>query len=122
MADVELSQDIGTSESERMQALERFYVIRPFLEDGVPLARIARERAIPRRTLTRWVKQYRETGLDGLIRQERADKGERRNMPSNLKSLIEGLALEKPRRSAAAIHRQVTRVAKEQGWPVPSYS
>jgi putative transposase len=83
---------------------------------------IAKERTIPRRTLTRWVKQYRETGLDGLIRQGHADKGERRYRPPDLKSLIEGLALQKPRRSAAAIHRQVTRVATEQGWPVPSYS
>lgn len=122
MVDTELPQGIEASENERTQVLERFYVIRPFLEDGVPLAQIAKERAIPRRTLTRWVKQYRETGLDGLIRQGRADKGERRNMPPDLKSLIEGLALQKPRRSAAAIHRQVTRVATEQGWPVPSYS
>src|SRR5258708_9795353 len=43
-------------------------------------------------------------------------------MPSDLKSLIEGLALSKPRRSAGAIHRQAMRVAKEQGWPIPSYS
>jgi putative transposase len=50
-------------ESERTQALERFYVIRPFLKDGVPLAQIARERAIPLRTLSRWVKRYREIGL-----------------------------------------------------------
>src|SRR5689334_24297725 len=113
MADIELSQERGASENERTQALERFYVIRPFLEESVPLAQIARERAIPRRTLTRWVKQYRETGLGGLIRKARADKGERRNMPPDLKSLIEGLALEKPRRTRAAIHRQVTRVAKE---------
>lgn len=122
MGDTELPQGIEASENERTQALERFYVIRPFLEDGVPLVQIAKERTIPRRTLTRWVKQYRETGLDGLIRQGRADKGERRNVPPDLKSLIEGLALQKPRRSAAAIHRQVTRVATEQGWPVPSYS
>lgn len=93
MVDTEPPQGIEASENERTQVLERFYVIRSFLEDGVPLARIARERAIPRRTLTRWVKQYRETGLGGLIRQGRADKGERRNMPPDLKSLIEGLAL-----------------------------
>lgn len=122
MADTELPQDIRASESERALALERFYVIRPFLEESVPLAQIAKERAIPRRTLTRWVKQYREKGLGGLMRQERADKGERRNMPPDLKSLIEGLALQRPRRSVAAIHRQMTRVATEQGWPTPSYS
>lgn len=122
MASTEFPQDIGASESERMHALERFSVIRPFLQDGVPLAQIAREQTIPRRTLSRWVKQYRERGLVGLLRRGRADKGEQRNVPSDLKLLIEGLALEKPRRSHAAIHRQVTRVAREQNWPVPSYS
>jgi len=77
MNDSKLPQDSGVAESERTQALEHFYVIRPFLEDGVALAQIARERAIPIRTLSRWVKQYRETGLNGLTRQGRADKGKR---------------------------------------------
>jgi putative transposase len=35
--------------------------------------------------------------------------------------LIEGLALQTPPRSAASIHRQVSTIAKEQGWPAPSY-
>lgn len=119
MADV---KHVGTPESERTQELELFHVIRPFLEDGVPLAQIARERAIPLRTLSRWVKRYRGMGLTGLTRKARADKGKRRGMASDLEQLVEGLALQKPRRSVAVIHRQVTRVAREQGWPVPSYS
>ena len=32
------------------RALDRFQVIRPFLEDGVPLAQIAREQGISLRT------------------------------------------------------------------------
>jgi len=115
-------KSIGTLESERTRALERFYVLRPFLEDGVPLAQIARERAFPLRTLSRWVKCYRETGLNGLARKARSDKGKQRGIAPDLKPLIEGLALQKPRRSVAAIHRQVGRVATEQGWPIPSYS
>jgi putative transposase len=43
-------------------------------------------------------------------------------MPPELQSLIEGLALRKPRLSAAAIARQIRRVASEQGWRPPSYS
>jgi putative transposase len=43
-------------------------------------------------------------------------------MPSELQRLIEGLALRKPRPSAAAIYRQVRRVAAQQGWRPPSYS
>lgn len=122
MTDAKLPQETGAPENERTQALERFSLIRPFLEDGVPLAQIARERSIPLRTLSRWVKRYREVGLVGLSRQGRADKGERRGVAPDMKLLVEGLALQKPRRSAATIHRQVTRVAAEQGWTAPSYS
>ncbi len=38
------------SEEQRHQALERFQVLRPFLEEGVPLAAVAREHAISPRT------------------------------------------------------------------------
>lgn len=121
MTDAKLSQNVQSAEDEYMAALERFSVIRPFLEDGVPLACIARERKMARRTLTRWVQQYRTRGLTGLTRKVRADKGARRHMPADLQLFIEGLALEKPRRSTASIHRRISRVTKEQGWPVPSY-
>jgi len=35
--------------------------------------------------------------------------------------LIEGLALQKPAPSVAAIHRRIGAVAKDQGWDMPSY-
>jgi putative transposase len=38
-----------------------------------------------------------------------------------LVQLIEGLALRKPAPTAATIHRQVVTVAREHGWPTPSY-
>src|SRR5436309_2305524 len=63
-------KDSGTHGSEQTQALERFHVIRPFLEDGVPLAHIARERVIPLRTLSRWVQHYR--GAYPLLRRSSA--------------------------------------------------
>jgi hypothetical protein len=36
--------------------------------------------------------------------------------------LVDGLALRRPRPSAAFIHRQVLAVAAREGWPAPSYS
>jgi putative transposase len=36
--------------------------------------------------------------------------------------LVEGLALRRPAPTAAQVHRQVTAVSAEQGWPVPTYS
>ncbi|RYF02646.1 MAG: hypothetical protein EOO40_13075, partial [Deltaproteobacteria bacterium] len=54
-------------------------------------------------------------------RRSRSDRG-RRHFPPQLTSLIEGLALQKPRRSAAAIHRLARETAQQQGWPEPSYA
>lgn len=39
-----------------------------------------------------------------------------------LQLLIEGLALKRPPPSIATIHRDVTAVAQERSWPVPSYA
>ena len=57
--------------------MERFRLLRPHLEDGVPLARVAREQGIVLRTAQRWLRRYRAQGLAGLARQPRADRGHR---------------------------------------------
>ena len=110
----------GLSESERMRALARFQAIRPFLEENVPLTRIAGVSSISLRTARYWVKRYRQDGLEGLARKERNDKDERK-LSSALQQLIEGLALRKPRLSAAAIHRKAVETGKKRGECPPSY-
>ena len=42
-------------------------------------------------------------------------------MPSELVALIEGMALRPPPPRAAEVHRAVTAIAAEKGWPAPSY-
>ena len=108
------------SDDERARALARFQKIRPFLEEDIPLAQLAREQNIVLRTARRWVKRYRLEGLAGLGRKERDDKNERK-LSSELQHIIEGLGLRKPRLSAAAIHRQVVDAAKTRGERPPSY-
>ncbi len=110
------------TEAQRVEALRHFQIIRPFLEDGVPLTHIATEQQLQLRTLRRWVQHYRAQGLSGLIHKSRKDKGEKRAVTGKLQQLIEGLALQKPRRTMATIHREVTRITKEQGGTPPSYS
>ncbi len=102
------------------EALAHFNILRPFLQDGVPLPRIAHEQDLSPRTLERWAARYRSEGLVGLARRRRADKGEHR-IPDKLRLLIEGLALEKPRRSVASIRRRACEVAEREGWPDPGY-
>src|SRR5215210_2314729 len=112
------------SEAERAQrapeALARFRILQPFLEGQLPLNAIARVERIPLRTLQRWVTRYRQQGLKGLMRTRRTDQGKRRLAPE-IQQLIEGLALQKTKPSAAAIHRQVAQIATDYGWKVPSY-
>ena len=103
------------------QALERFRIIRPFLEDGIPLAQLAEEHAIALRTLQRWVRRYRSNGMAGLARKRRSDKGVSRRLTMPLVELVEALALETPCRSMATIHRLVCDVTQEREEASPSY-
>jgi putative transposase len=110
----------GLSEAERALAFERFELLRPALEEGVPLARVARDRGIALRTAQRWAGQYRRGGLAGLVRKGRSDRG-KRLLSGALRQLIEGLALRKPRLSVAAIHRQAATFAEHLGESPPCY-
>ncbi len=109
------------SEAQRRQALERFAVLRPALEEGVSQTQIARDHQMALSTVQRWIKSYREKGLAGLAKAPRSDKGKSRSLPEQAITLVEGLALQTPPRSAAAIHRQVVEIAQAQGWKPPSY-
>ena len=102
-------------------ALSRFRVLRPVLEAGVSITAVSAESGTPVSTLRRWLRLYRCHGLTGLHRRSRSDRG-RRHFPPQLTSFIEGLALQKPRQSAAAIHRVARETAQQQGWPEPSYA
>jgi putative transposase len=101
--------------------LARFSLLRASLDDGIPLTRLAAQHGIPLRNVRRWLRAYQQQGLAGLARKRRTDRGKPR-FPEDLVQLIEGLALRKPPPTAAAIHRQVSAIASEQGWQTPSYS
>lgn len=105
----------------RGKAMARFAVLRPVLDDGVPLTRAAEAVGIPLRTAQRWLARYRMYGLAGLERQTRSDAGSRQTT-ADLVGLIEGMALKRPRVSAATIHRRVADAARARGWRAPSYS
>ena len=97
-------------EKRRGQAMARFAVLRPHLDEGVPLTRAATESGVPIRTAERWLARYRQGGLIGLARPARCDAGARRVHPE-FTGLVEGMALKRPRSSAAAIHRRIGTVA-----------
>ena len=109
------------SEQERADALHCYQIIQPFLEGQMTLKAAAHAHGISYRTAGRWVSRYRRSGLAGLARKRRRDKN-RRLLELELQQIIEGLALQKTKPSAAAIHRQVEELAQQQGWSAPSYS
>jgi putative transposase len=109
------------NDEDRTTALARFRLLQPFLDGDVPLSTLTRERGIALRTAQRWVTQYRHLGLAGLVRKRRHDVGTRR-YPDELVRLVEGLALRRPAPSVASVYRQTMVVARERGWPVPSYA
>ena len=106
---------------ERSQALERYRILQPCIDHGVPLTHVARHHGIPLRTVQRWIAQYRRVGFIGLARHARSDRGQPHGLHPELKQMIEGLALRKPPPTVALVHRQVCDVALRNGWPVPNY-
>lgn len=111
----------GLSEAARARALARFQVLRPFLEDNVPLRQVAVTAGISLRTARYWIERYRTQGLAGLSRKARVDK-DRPRVALVLQKAIEGMALQRPKLSAATIHRKAVAVAIKMREPVPSYS
>src|SRR6266567_2797079 len=109
------------SAEQQVEAYARFEILRPALEEGVSQAQVARTNHISKSTVQRWMTRYREQGLAGLATKARKDKGKSRRLPQTAIQLVEGFALQTPPRSAAAIHRQVAAIAKEQGWKPPCY-
>lgn len=79
---------IALAENERTREVARFGLLRPHLEDGVPLAMIVREQELTLRTLERWVARYRSKGRAGLARRKRTDSRSYR-VPDSLQLLID---------------------------------
>lgn len=112
---------IELSEQQRAQALQRYQIIQPYLEGNMTLKAAALSKNIPYGTARRWVRRYRRDGLAGLAYKPRHDRDQRR-MEMELQQIIEGLALQKTKPTAAAIYRQVQKIAQDNKWSVPSYS
>ncbi len=108
-------------DAQRAMALARFTLLQPHLEAGITLRALAVQHGLAYRTLQDWLARYRQHGLAGLAHHLRADRGTHRRVPPDLQILIEGLALQTPPLSAAAIHRQLVPIVAAQGWPLPSY-
>lgn len=109
------------SEVSRQRAFERFELLRAHLEDGRPLAAIAREAKLSYRTLQYWLERYRAYGLVGLVHKPRTDRGRRRKLSVALQEVIEGLALQKPPLPIRVVCDRARLAAERLGEEPPSY-
>jgi putative transposase len=109
------------SETSRQRALERFELLRAHLEDGRPLAAIAREARLSYRTLQYWLERYRTSGPAALARKPRTDRGRRRKLSAALQEAIEGLALQKPPLPISVLCNRARLLAERLGEEPPSY-
>ena len=55
-------------EEQRQDAYKKYQLIEPYLNGTLKLHDIARDKNVPIRTLTLWLKKYRQNGLLGLAR------------------------------------------------------
>jgi transposase InsO family protein len=94
----------------RDEAMKRFALISPLLEEGISAAELAQRRCmllqreeISERTLRRWIASYKKDGFNGLVRQERGDKGVSKSIAPEVLELAHQMRRELPRRSAGLI-------------------
>jgi putative transposase len=90
-------------EKQRQDAYKKYQLIEPYLNGTLKLHDIARNKNIPIRTLTLWLKKYRQNGLLSLARKQRHDKGVIRRGTNALMQSIEGLHLQYTPTSAEKI-------------------
>ncbi|NJN48065.1 MAG: DDE-type integrase/transposase/recombinase [Candidatus Competibacteraceae bacterium] len=110
----------GLNTNQREKAMARFAVLKPHIDEQVPLSEVARDTNTPARTAQRWLSRYRHGGLAALARSTRSDAGHHK-LPAGVVQLIEGMALRKPRLTIAAIHRKIVSISTSQKWSPPSY-
>jgi putative transposase len=116
-----VSELASFSEHTRQSALQRFQLLRAHLEDGRPLAAIAREAKLSYRTLQYWLERYRTSGLTALARKPRIDRGRRRKLSAALQEAIEGLALKKPPVPISVVCNRARLLAESLGEEAPTY-
>ena len=117
----ELASVSKLSEQQRDIALNKYNIIKQFLQNDKTLTKICEDNKLPLRTAREWVDNYRRYGFIGLARKDRSDKGVRRSCSQELQSFIEGLYLKMPYLSIKNIYKKTKEYAGKHNFPCPSY-
>lgn len=109
------------TEKQRDNALAKFRIIQPYIEDKSTLTQICSNQRLSIKTVSNWVSRYRKHGLAGLARKARSDQGSPRICSAQTKALIEGIHLKNRHLSRASIYREVKKHTESLELPTPSY-
>lgn len=109
------------SDDEREEALIKYRIIQPFLQNIKTITIICEEQQLSRRTISRWIANYRKDGSIGLSPAKRHDTGKFRSCSSYVQQLIEGIYLQNQHLSRASIYRKVKSTTSELNTACPSY-
>ena len=109
------------TDNEREAALIKYHIIQPFLQNAKTIATICEAQQLSRRTISRWIANYREHGFIGLLPAKRHDKGKTRSCSLEVRQLIEGIYLQNRHLSRASIYRKVQAATSELNTSCPSY-
>ena len=71
-----------------------------------------RERRVAQKTLEEWLCRYRRRGFDGLLPEERRDRGKVRALKAEVEELILAMKREDPGRSAQLIYDELVSVGR----------
>jgi len=87
------------------EALEKYSLIAPCIEEDVTQRDRAKEKQVSERTIRRLINKFTADGVDGLKRKKRSDKGAPK-VSENSTKFIKGRILEFPELSCTVIQRQ----------------
>ena len=102
-------------------ALSKYLIIKPYLEQESSLSAISTDNGVAIRTLQRWIAQYKKEGLQNLERKHRSDLGKYRKITNQTKGIIEGLFLDKQNITIANITRKINEYCVEQSTKPANY-
>lgn len=100
---------------------ERYEIIEPFLKKEKKLKDIEKEKNISYATLKRWVKAYKENGIEGLIKKERKDKNQQRSLDDKTYEFIKESYQKDPNIKITALYEKCCKFLKGFGDKTISY-
>lgn len=114
-------------ERQWQEALERYEIIRPLLDNphrtAADVAEVADQEAVSPATIFDWMRKFAEQGVvTALLRQRRKDRGKSRlarEIEEILKDVVEEFHMTNQQRTLKQSYRELERRCRARGLPVP---